>query len=208
MKSEKLIAYAMDYVSFLIENIEQSLLKGIKSIVLFGSVARKEATENSDIDLFIELFNEKNAEKIDQKTLDLLDKFLNSSKVKKYWELMGINLPFSLKIGTEDTWKSLIPSLLEDGITIFQKYVPEKLTGKHYTLFTWENIKPAYNRTFLYKKIFGYTQNEVHYPGLLDNFSGKKIGKGSILVPIEHQKNFMELFKKHGVTVKVFDVVE
>lgn len=208
MKSEKLLAYTMDYVSFLIENTDSVLLNKIKSIVLFGSVARKEATNESDIDLFIELFNEKETEEIEQKASELLEKFLNSSKVKKYWNLMGINLPLSIKTGTCEEWKSLVPSLLEDGITIFKKYIPDKLEGKHYTLFTWENIKPPYTRTFLYKKIFGYVQKSVSYPGMLENFHGKKIGKGSILVPIEHQKDFIDLFQKHHVSVKLFNVID
>jgi len=50
MKS-KLIAYAMDFASFLIQKIKN--IDNINNIILFGSVAREEADKTSDIDIFI-----------------------------------------------------------------------------------------------------------------------------------------------------------
>jgi len=58
MKS-KLIAYAMDFASFLIQKIKN--IDNINNIILFGSVAREEADKTSDIDIFIDVVKE-NAE--------------------------------------------------------------------------------------------------------------------------------------------------
>ena len=49
------IALAMDFSSFLIEKVDTDK---IKNIILFGSVSRQEDSEESDIDLFIDLVND------------------------------------------------------------------------------------------------------------------------------------------------------
>ena len=54
--SPKLIAYALDFSSFLIQKIREK--EKIKNIILFGSVARDEASEESDVDLFIDINKE------------------------------------------------------------------------------------------------------------------------------------------------------
>ena len=48
----KLVAYAQDFVSFLLQNVKDA--SKIDSITLYGSVARGEAGKDSDIDIFIE----------------------------------------------------------------------------------------------------------------------------------------------------------
>jgi len=53
LNSKELIAYATAFVSFVLPKIETD------EIILFGSVARKEATEKSDIDLAVETLDNK-----------------------------------------------------------------------------------------------------------------------------------------------------
>ena len=52
MENYKLISYAVDFVSFLIQSLDSDV-NTIKNIYLFGSVARGDADKNSDIDLFV-----------------------------------------------------------------------------------------------------------------------------------------------------------
>lgn len=144
-------------MSFLIENID---ISRVRSIILFGSVSRGEANEESDIDLFVDLVKED--KKIVNQIQNVKDKFYSSVKFKEYWQLRGINNEFVLKIGDITKWKELRNSLVSNGLVLYGKYfdVPE---GKNLTLFVWENISPESKRIMCSKKLFGYVQNEKRY---------------------------------------------
>jgi len=49
------IIYASSFVTYLLAHLKN--LNNITKIILFGSVARGEATKESDVDLFIEIKN-------------------------------------------------------------------------------------------------------------------------------------------------------
>src|SRR3989338_7391321 len=49
----KIKAYASYFASFLINNLDD--FSNLKSVILFGSVAREEAGKDSDIDIFIDV---------------------------------------------------------------------------------------------------------------------------------------------------------
>ncbi len=56
MNRYELIAYAMDFCSFLLKS---EMANEIKKIILFGSVARGDFDSESDIDIFIDTEKEK-----------------------------------------------------------------------------------------------------------------------------------------------------
>lgn len=199
MKSNKLIAFAEDFVSFVLENIE---LSKIRNIILFGSVARGEASRNSDVDIFFDTnFN------LNKKLNDLKDNFYDSVKYKNYWELMEVKNEISLNVGNLNKW-DLKSSVIANGIVLYGPYkeMPEKV--KHKVLFVWENVKPESSRVMLNKKIFGYTHGGKFYKGILELYGGVKLGKGSIMVPIEYSKKFKDVLKKYGANAKIKKVME
>ena len=53
--NRELVAYALDFTSFLLDRLPERTIQSIKSIILFGSVARGTADKDSDIDLFIDV---------------------------------------------------------------------------------------------------------------------------------------------------------
>src|SRR3989344_649456 len=80
--NKELIAYASAFVSFVLPKLEN-----IKEIVLFGSVAREDASKNSDIDLFFDV------EKDEKKIRNIIEKELNKfykSRISEAWRLKGI----------------------------------------------------------------------------------------------------------------------
>ena len=94
MKSN-LLPFAMDFASFLIQKIEEK--ENIKNIILFGSVARGEDTEASDVDIFIDIVTENSG--FEKKVNSCLYDFINSVKYKNYWKLLGVESEIQLKIG-------------------------------------------------------------------------------------------------------------
>ncbi|MEK6937335.1 MAG: nucleotidyltransferase domain-containing protein [Nanoarchaeota archaeon] len=202
--NSKLIAYALDFTSFLIQKTKYK--ENIKSIILFGSVARQEAGEKSDIDIFIDLV------KFDKKTEDeltkILNDFLDSTKYKTYWKLLNIKSEIKQIIGELDKWPDLKPSIIANGVVLYGKYMPEVKDGKHRVFFIWENIRPNAKRVLFNKQLYGYKQNKKFYPGLMQKYNAGKLGKGCILTDLEYSNLFHQLFKKHKITVQIKKVLE
>lgn len=196
MKYEKLMAYAMDFSSFLVQNLGT---EKIRKIVLFGSVARNEADEESDIDIFIDVSGED--KKMNKKVKSVLSGFYRSSKFKNYWNLLGVENEIVPVVGNIEKW-DLKESLISNGITLYGKYKEMPKKTKHEAIFVWENIKPDSKRVILNKKLFGYKHGGKFYEGLLNKYSGTRLGKGCILVPLDSAKHFSHVFKNLKVTVK------
>ena len=84
-----LIAYAQNFVSFLLDKLTEKEIANIKTIILFGSVAREEATKGSDVDIFIDIYKEDAplAKKIWRTREELNDSIF----WKSYWRMRRIN---------------------------------------------------------------------------------------------------------------------
>ena len=99
-KRNELIAYAVDFSSYLLSKSES-----VEMIILFGSVARGDFDDESDIDIFVDI-----DEKKEKSIKAILDDYY---KTKKYneWKLKGIDNDISLIIGRVDSeeWKDFEP---------------------------------------------------------------------------------------------------
>src|SRR3989338_1825744 len=135
MKRESLIAYTMNFISFL---LDEKISKDIARIILFGSVARGDYNDESDIDLFID--TKANIEKEVGKILS----FFNQSEIQKKWELKGLKNELSLKVGNLEDY-NLKRSIISDGVILYGKFkdIPEKV--EYYLLFSlsFKNIKKS-----------------------------------------------------------------
>jgi len=199
----ELISYALDFTSFVIQNIKE--IENIKSIILFGSVARGEATKKSDVDVFIEVIKDKT--KVETELKKIIDKFFDSVKFKDYWKLLNINNEINVIVGNLDKWK-LKDSMLGSSIVLYQKFVPKLEDGKNKVILSWGKISKNSDRVMLNKKLLGYTHYGKHYPGLLEKFNGGKIGANVIIIGIEELNLFIKVFHKFKVPVKIQRIFE
>ncbi len=199
----ELISYAFDFVSFFIQNFKN--IESIKSIILFGSVARGEATKKSDVDIFIDVTKDK--KKIEKQTKKIVDKFFNSAKIKDYWNLLDINNNINVIVDKLDKWK-LKDSMLGSSIILYQKFVPKLENGKNKVILSWGKVEQNSQRVMLNKKLSGYKHNKKHYKGLIEEFGGEKIGANVIIINTEQLDLFLKVFRKFGVAVKIQRVFE
>ena len=116
MKSNSLKAFAVDFVSFLIQHLDS--LEGIRNIILFGSIARGDFDKDSDIDIFIDTKDKKIT------TDKIVSDFYQSQKYLKYWKLLGIENTINCKVGNLDKWE-LKRSIISNGIVLYGKYKAE-----------------------------------------------------------------------------------
>lgn len=200
LKRNELIAYAMDFTSYLLSKTENS---EISRVILHGSVARGDFDEESDIDLFIDV-KDKRFEKGISKILE------NYYKTNSYreWELKGLTNKISIISGKLDSeeWKDLKRAIMNTGIMLYGKYKSDIEKIKHYTIFSFENIKPDSKRVSIFRKLFGFKAGRQKYPGLTEKIGAIKLGKGDILVPIEHVNELKRFFQEKKVSIRLYDV--
>ncbi|MDD4877974.1 MAG: nucleotidyltransferase domain-containing protein [Candidatus Nanoarchaeia archaeon] len=193
-----LASYASSFASFVIGHADLSKLK---NIILFGSAARGDAGDDSDIDIFIDgALSQKEVDKI-------LLQFSRTDAFKK-WGLLGISNEIKPIAGNLDEWSDLKQSIIADGIVLYGNFKEMPENAKPMALFSWEEIKPNSNRVLFNKRMFGFLHYGKRYEGLLETIDGKKIGKGAVFVPDEKHKEVLELFKRHDVKFSMKKVLE
>jgi predicted nucleotidyltransferase len=193
----ELVAYAMDFASYLV-----SKEKDIDRIILYGSVAKDNFDEDSDIDIFIDT-DKKNAKKL----IKLQDNYYNTKKYRE-WQLKGIKNAFSIITGKLDgeEWKDLKRSMINSGIMLYGKYKADGEKISQYVLFSFENIKPDKKRVSVYRTLFGFKQGSREYKGMAEKINATRTGKGCLLVPAEYANDLKKFFQGKKVTAKIFDL--
>lgn len=191
----KLIGYAQDFVSFLFQHLDKEGDK-IKQIILFGSITKDGGTKESDIDLFVDVIDKGLEKKINM----IKEEFYNSIKVKKYWNLLGVDNEISCSVGKLENWDSLERSIVANGIVLFGKYKGKTETEAYY-LFV---IIPGKNRNkniSVWRKLYGYTQKigkKIYIKkGLVKEYNGKKLARGVFIIPVEHSQKIISFLQKN-----------
>ncbi len=150
---------------------------GIVSVVLFGSVARGEATSKSDVDLMV-IYSDKNPETI---------KKINSLATEKLQVLH-----FTLEELKDEP--TLAGALSGEGILLYGKPVTICMEGddlKSQMLITYDTGHLERNiRSTLYRSLYGgtstYIKNGVkktkYYPGIVEQVRAQKLTKAVIIV--------------------------
>lgn len=196
-----LISYASYFVSFLLGSLKN--VGNIERIVLYGSVARDEATKESDVDLFVEV--KKKMAKIEKDLREIEKKFYESREAALF-KSKGFDNKFSIKIGKLQEWKDLYKSIASTGIVLYGPYEAKELPfgAKHHIIVFWERV--GKNRGSFLNKLYGYKIKNKRYAGLLEKYNGKKIGKSCVMLPIQYKKDIFELIKEHKVEAKVLEI--
>lgn len=201
MKRESLISYALSFVSYL---FNKEIAKRINKIILFGSVARGDFDDESDIDLFID--TDEKSEKEIEKELSVFKK----TETQRKWELKGLKQNISLKMGNLDEWKSLKRSIISDGVLLYGKFEQAPEGIKQYSLFELKFGKLARNKkVILWRRLYGHNQkaNGKIYStkGKLYEFEGKRIEKG-IVVPAGKVREAIDFLEKEKIKYTIRDV--
>lgn len=191
-------AYASYFASFLLNEIKD--LSNINKIILFGSVARGEAGKESDVDIFIET---KNNKKIELEIRKILDKFYKTREALLF-KTKGIDNKINLLIGKIEDWPKLKKSIESSGILLYGPYSASDKNGKKYVIISWDKIER--NRGAFLNKIYGFKVKDKSYKGLIEVLKGKKIGKSTLMLPIEYREQIFKLLKKYGVSAKSMEV--
>ena len=197
-EKNKLISYALDFVSYIILKTDK-----INRVILYGSVARADYSEKSDIDLFFDT----NDSKLDKKIKILIDDYYKTKKFNE-WKLKGIENAFSVIVGNLDSkeWRDLKRAIINTGMILYGKYKENVEKINQYVMLSFENIKPEEKRVAVYRKLFGFGSGKQRYEGDVEKANGIRIGKGVVIIPVEDINKIKEYLRKKKVPIKIYDV--
>ncbi|MEK6857892.1 MAG: nucleotidyltransferase domain-containing protein [Nanoarchaeota archaeon] len=206
MKQTEILAYTYDFISMLLEqkNIKESLNK----IILFGSIARGDFDEESDVDLFFEIKKESNEKETEQ----LIKETINNFEIvaEKTWNLRNINLPIKVIVGTENdvTWDNLKDEIKHYGLVLYGQYQEQK-ENKTLISYSLKNLNQNEKMNCL-RKLYGYTtktKNKVYSnKGFLSTLGAVKTATNQIISKIENTKEILALLKEFNVPCKVVKI--
>ena len=202
--SKDILAYSMEFTSFLIDSIDETGLSNIRDIVLFGSAARNAADKESDVDIFVNLVKDND---IERKIEKIKNDFYNTEMCRR-WQLRGIDNEIKIIAGRLEKWKDLRISIIADGISLYSKYTSrtEGKQKKQKVIIFWDNVRPESKRVLLSKKLYGYNYKKSRYKGLLELTGSTKLGANCIITNLADSKKIIEIFKGLRVTAKTIYV--
>lgn len=190
MKKNEIIAYVYDFIHLMMD--KSSIHEKINDIILFGSVARGDFTDESDVDIFI---NTEHQKEIEKSIREVLREFEIVSKHS--WSLRKIDYPIKCVVGNIDSesWTSLKREIISSGIVLYSTYKEHPSGINHYSLITVNISKLAPKKKVKFvRKLYGYRikkKKKVYsIKGMLDDVGGEKINPSTIIVPI---KNHMKI---------------
>lgn len=203
MKQTEILSYTYDFISLLLGEIK---IKDVLSkIILFGSVARGDFDEDSDVDLFVEikeLGKEKDVE-------DLVKAKINSFELlaERTWNLRGVNLPIKVIVGREndETWENLKDEIKHYGIVLYGEYRENK---DNYALISYElsELKQKEKMSFL-RRLYGYEakKNKKVYSksGLVSSIGAVKTAANQVMVKIEKLREVLKVIKEFKISYKI-----
>lgn len=203
MKQTEILSYTYDFISLLLGEIK---IKDVLSkIILFGSVARGDFDEDSDVDLFVEI-----KELGKEKDVEALVKAkINSFELlaERTWNLRGVNIPIKVIVGREndETWVNLKDEIKHYGIILYGEYRENK---DNYALISYElsELKQKEKMSFL-RRLYGYEvkKNKKVYSksGLVSSIGAVKTAANQVMVKIEKLREVLKVIKEFKISYKI-----
>lgn len=199
MKQQDLIAMAYDFLSCVFSKVHPSK---IRQIILFGSVARDEFDDESDLDLFFD-----SPAKIENGVLNALHSF-NATRIRA-WNLRGTTIPIKPMIGNleKPEWKDLRPELSDHGKILYSTHLGSKLPKENLLVnYTLESL-PQSVKMKLLRRLFGYTikKEGKTYPqqGVISKEDGERIGQNVFIIPIGSKKRIEAVLQEAKATYQL-----
>lgn len=197
--NHELKSYASTFTSFLLDRLGEKI-SDIEQVILYGSVARGTAGSESDVDIFVDT-----AADIGDRIDEIIEEFYDS-RWYTLFKTRGMGNDIEVKVGKLEEWEELHRSIISTGIVLWGRFrAKEKPVGtEHGIIFFWDSV--GRSRSSFLNKLYGFTTKGEKREGLLDKWGGSKTGKSSVLVPIEHREDMLELIEKYKVNARNVEV--
>jgi predicted nucleotidyltransferase len=187
-----LSVYRLAQIKELAEALSQ--VQGVLAVILFGSYARGEQNEGSDVDLLILFEDKKNLEKGREALFEI------TSKRNLFVSMVALTVD-ELRTST------LLSPILRDGKVLFarQPFDLQSLANfKPHVIITYSAKSMSQrDKVKFVQRLYGRKSGKYSYGGLLERVKGYKIGRNCFMVPLDSAKEAMSFLDKHRVYYEV-----
>lgn len=187
-----LISYAIAFVGFLMRQPEINGM--IRSVYLFGSVARGDFGKESDVDVFIDTEN-KNEEAVAKAAKKAMKFFLQSEERRKF-TLLGVKNEISVKYGDVKEWE-LYSSIKGEALVLFSSSI-SSFFRKHF-LVEIKPISVTAKRNKVIRRLAGRKEKGRKEKGLVTLSGGTVIDSRHYVIPAESLNDILSLLSKEKV---------
>lgn len=194
MNREELMAKAYAFLSYLFRDAR--IKERIQRVYLFGSVARNDFDEGSDIDLFVDV-EKKNEEAVQNIVGRALNRFLELEGER--WNLKGLTPEVKVKVGFLEEWE-LQPSVEREGLVLYAPSLAG-VTGRlrKYLLFSLQPITDPAKRVKVTRTLAGRVEKEYTISGLVQQREGRFLHPRIFLIPSTAGKEIAAFLSKEKV---------
>lgn len=195
-----MLSYTEAFISFLFRTpgIKADY---IKSVHLFGSVARGDFDEDSDVDIFI------NTDKVHEKEIlkfsrIALRNFYKSSEYEKL-RLLGVKNPISVKCGDISRW-ALFESIKFESVVLYSSTMFPLF--KKYFLLELKPIKGTTKRNRIVRKLGGRKEIARKEKGLVEQIGGQMLDSKHYIIPGEKIQSITSILSKENAFFEMREV--
>ena len=169
-------------------------IKGVQAVILYGSYARGDFDEGSDVDLLI----------VFQDPQSLKHGWRSAMKITAK---RNIFIQAVIMAVNELRSSALLSSILREGKILYSTQ-SFNLLGlakfKPYALITYNLSKMSPNRKIkCIQTLYGRKSGKYTYKGVLTQLNGLKIGRNSLMIPFENIAKLTDFLDKEGITYVV-----
>lgn len=195
-----MLSYTQAFASFLFRTPGIKADK-IKSIFVFGSVARGDFDKESDVDIFIHT-EKANEKEITKHAKIALAKFYRSDEYEKF-RILGIINPISIKCGDARKWQ-LFNSIKHEGIVIYSSSI-SPFFSKHF-LVEVKPISDIAKRNKIIRKLAGRKEKGRKERGAIELMGGSVLDSRHYIIPAERLTEITKIFSKEKVFYELREV--
>jgi predicted nucleotidyltransferase len=199
-----MLAYVYDFLSVFFDKLLDR--KSVRSVILFGSMARKEQRSESDIDLFVDV-NPSFINEIQATSREAVNEF--ELRSERTWKLRGITHPFSVIVGDlqSEQWKELRNEMAIYGVVVYGRRDHE-VQNKNRTFISYDLSRlKQHQKMAALRALFGYTLKKgkkvYRREGIVSSLHAEKLSN-ALLVDREHAQNIRDVLRKNNVKFREF----
>jgi len=181
------LSYKLDEIKELADEI--SRIKGVQAVLLYGSYARGDFAEGSDVD-FLVVFQDKSSLKRGWR-------MVTEITAKREIFVQAVTMTME-----ELMTSSLLPSILREGKILYSTKpldLRERDRLKPYALITYDLSGMPPNRKVKYlQNLHGRRSGKYTYEGKLTKLNGFSVGRNCLMIPLENMAELINFLEKEG----------